>query len=356
MLPVQKVVNRMRIPFKSYLEVLIFAIAATPLLSQVKPVAASDRLAGINSMTGSTGIQSAESATKPERKAEYVLGPEDEITIRAFQADEIPDKPLQISGNGSISVPLIGTVEAAGLTVGQLEREITRRLATYIEHPQVTVFVSDYRSQPVSVVGAVNKPGVVQLRGPKSLVEVISLAGGLAPDAGSAITVTRQMAKGKIPLENAIDDSSGRFSIVHLRLHDVMEAKTPADNILVQSEDVVTVARAQMVYVMGEVERPGGYVLNDRESLSLLQALSLAGGMKPTASAKKTKVLREEKGKAERVEVTSNVPRILSGDAPDMQLHADDILFIPNNLPKSASMRAIEMAIQMGTGLVIWRR
>ena len=293
--------------------------------------------------------------TGPERKADYILGPDDQIVIRAFQAEEISDKPMQVTGEGYINAPMIGRVKAAGLTIAQLEQELTKKLATYYEHPQVSVFVSDYRSQPVSVIGAVNTPGMVQLRGPKTLLQVISLAGGLRADAGNAVTITRERKPGNAPLGIGSTDPTGRFSVAQVNLRDVMDAKTPQDNVTIESGDVLTVSRAQMVYVMGEVTRPGGYVLSDRDSLSLLQVLSLAGGLKPTASVKKTRVLREEEGKPQRVEVASDVRKILSGDAPDMSLRADDILFVPNNVAKSAGIRAMESAVNIGTGLAIWR-
>jgi polysaccharide biosynthesis/export protein len=291
----------------------------------------------------------------PERVADYVLGPEDQIIIRAFEAEEISEKPVQVGADGTIDLPMIGRVKAGGLTLAQLEEELRTDLAKYISHPQVTVLVSDYRSQPVSVVGAVNAAGVLQLKGRKTLVQVVSLAGGLRADAGNSVTITRQLSQGRIPLANAIDDPSGRFSIAKVNLSNVMNAQTPQDNILIEPNDVLSVPRAQMVYVIGEVNKPGGYVLNDRDSVSLLQAISLAGGLTKTASPKKAKILREEPGKQDRAEVPSNVAKILEGGAPDITLHADDILFVPNNVSKQASIRALETAVNIGTGLAIWR-
>ncbi len=309
-----------------------------------------------NAAGGAKAAQAAaQGPATPERKPDYVLGPEDTIVIRAFQAEEISDKPLQVGGDGFVSVPMIGRVRAGGLSVQQLEAELTKKLATYYEHPQVTVLIADYRSQPVSVIGAVTLPGMIQLRGPKNLLQVISLAGGLRADAGNTVTITRERKPGVDPLPIGTTDPTGRFGVAQVNLRDVMDAKAPQDNIKIESGDVLTVGRAQMVYVIGEVARPGGYVLNDRASLSLLQALSLAGGLKPNASAKKTRILREEEGKPERVEVANDVRKILSGDAPDLSLRADDILFVPNNVAKSAGIRAAESAIQIGTGLAIWR-
>jgi polysaccharide export outer membrane protein len=294
-------------------------------------------------------------STAPIKDAiNYILGAEDQVTIRVLAADDISDKPTQINSDGFITVPMIGRVHAGGLTVAQLEAELVKQFSKFFKNPQVTVFVSDYRSQPVSVVGAVNSAGVVQLRGKRTLMEVISLAGGLRPDAGNAVTITREVSRGRIPLPSAYTDSTGKFSIVQLNLRQITEAKDPAQNIVIEPNDVITVPRAQMVYVIGEVGKPGGFVLNDRETLSVLQALSLAGGPTKVAAASRARVLRSESGKRDRMEIATNVQKILNGQAPDVQLHADDILFIPNNMSKSASIRALETAINIGTGLAIW--
>jgi polysaccharide export outer membrane protein len=196
--------------------------------------------------------------TSPERLVDYVLGPEDQIVIRAFQADEFPDKPIQIAGDGYINLPMVGRIHAAGLTIGGLEAELSDRLRAYILHPQVTVFVSEYRSQPASVVGAVNTPGVIQLRGRKTLVEVIALAGGLRPEAGNTATITRELTKGRVPLPGAADDPAQKFSIGHVNLRSVMNAQDPLGNIVIETNDVVMIPRAQLVYVVGEVQKPGG--------------------------------------------------------------------------------------------------
>ena len=130
--------------------------------------------------------QSGETANKLD--SGYVLGPDDQIVIHAIDAPEISDKSILIGMNGDITLPLIGRVKAGGLTVEQLETELNARLAKYVKDPQVSVTVTEFRSQPVSVFGAVSKPGVIQLRGRKTLYEVLSMAGGPRNDsAGSTI-------------------------------------------------------------------------------------------------------------------------------------------------------------------------
>jgi polysaccharide export outer membrane protein len=290
----------------------------------------------------------------PERVAGYVLGPEDQIIIRAFQAEEISDKPFEIGGDGYINVPMVGRIRAAGLRIDQLESELTAQLGTYIQHPQVTVLVSDYHSQPISVVGAVNNPGVIQLKGRKTLVEVIALAGGLHPDAGNTATITRELSDGRTPLPHAEIDPGGKISITRVNLRKVMDAQAPEDNVVIETNDVVTIPRALMVYVVGEVQKPGGFVLNERDTVSVLQALSLAGGLTANAAPKKAKILRGEIGKSTRIEVASDLHNMLGGKAPDIPLHADDILFVPNSVSKSAGRNALQAVMGMA-GAAIWR-
>jgi polysaccharide export outer membrane protein len=302
--------------------------------------------------TAQTGANAPQKG--PERVVNYVLGSEDQIIIRAFRAEELSDKLIQITGDGYINLPMIGKVKAAGLTVGGLEADLTERLKNYVREPQVTVFVAEYHSEPVSVVGSVARPGVIQLKGRKNLVEVIALAGGLNPDAGNTILITRELSMGRIPVRGAVDDPNGRFSVATVNLRAVMEARNPQENVLVEANDVITIPKAQLIYVVGEVQRPGGYALNEKDSVSLLQAVALAGGLTKTASAKKAKLLHQSPDQANRTELATNVKKILDGTAPDVQLRADDILFVPNSLAKSASAAAFQTALSMA-GASVYR-
>jgi polysaccharide biosynthesis/export protein len=293
----------------------------------------------------------------PPPRSTYVLGPDDQIVIRALEAEEISEKPIRIDSTGSIRMPLIGEVHAAGLSLDQLEAEVRTRLERYFKNPQVGISLMEYHSQPVSVMGAVRTPGVQQLQGQKTLMEVLSSAGGLMPEAGYVIKITRRSEWGKIPLAGATADSTGGFTVADIRVKELMDAKNPSDNILMKPRDVITVPRAEMVYVMGEVKKPGAFTLHDDEKISLLQALSLAEGLSRTASPKSAKILRVSGAKtAERAEIPVDLRRVLQGRANDDMLQPSDILFIPDNVPKSAAMRGIEAAIGIGTGLAVYRR
>ena len=181
----------------------------------------------------------------------YVLGPDDEISIRVIESEEISEEPFRIDPGGDISLPLVGRVRAAGRTPQRLETELTERLRAFIHEPQVLVHVTQFRSQPVSVIGAVNKPGIHQLEGHKSLIEILSLAGGPRQDAGHTVKITRRREWGPIPLESAADDPSGRFQVAEVSLEAVMEARNPEENVLIMPHDVISVPRAEMIYVIG---------------------------------------------------------------------------------------------------------
>lgn len=285
----------------------------------------------------------------------YVLGPGDQVSIRAMDVDEISDKPVRIETGGLINLPMIGRFKAGGLTVEQLESEIVKRLKTYVQEPQVSVAVLEFRSQPVSVLGSVAQPGVHQLQGRKTLFEVLSLAGGLRQDAGHSIKITRSKDYGAIPLPTAADDSTGHYSVASVGVKSVMDARNPRENILIMPNDVISVPRADMVYVVGAVKKSGGFILAERENITVLQALSLAEGADKTAVTKRSKILRIKPGQSARLEIPVNMKDILAGRASDVLMNADDILFVPSSTTRTASIRAAEAAVQITTGLIIWR-
>jgi polysaccharide export outer membrane protein len=295
-------------------------------------------------------------AADPDDIASYVLGPEDQVSVTVLDLDEIKPDPVRVDVRGNISLPLVGRLRATGLTVEQLEIEIAKRLKSVLQDPQVNVTVQSFRSQPVSVLGAVKTPGVHQVTGKKSLYEVLSLAGGLNPDAGNMIKITRKKTAGPLPLPNVADDVSGQYRIAELNVRGVMEAKNPQDNITVLPDDVISVPKADLVYVIGAVRKSGGFILSEREKISVLQALSLAEGLERTASAKKAKILRQVAETDNRTEILIDVKLILEGKGKDVALTANDILFIPTNGAKNVAMRGVEAALQVGTGIAIYRR
>jgi polysaccharide export outer membrane protein len=293
--------------------------------------------------------------TRPQ-PSPYILGLDDQVLIQVLDASEIGTNPFRIDMRGYINVPLAGRIHAAGLTVEQLETELGARLKDYLQKPAVTVSVAEFRSQPVSILGMVNNPGVHQIRGRKKLFEVISEAGGLKNDAGNSIKITRRKEYGTIPLPGAAIDASGEFYVAEVSIKSVMEASNPRENIQIEPNDVISVPRADLIYVIGAVKRTGGFVLSEREHMSVLQALSMAEGLDRVASPSNAKILRSADGGVTRKEIPVDVNKILSGKGSDLPLLANDILFIPTSAAKSAAMRGLEAIIQTGTGVAIYRR
>jgi polysaccharide export outer membrane protein len=288
-------------------------------------------------------------------RSTYLLGPGDQLEISAPELTELANKQVRVDGDGDIEVPLGGRVHVAGLTAKQTEQQLDKVLSTYIRRPQVVVSIAEVRSQPVSILGAVNAPGVHQVQGHKTLLEMLASAGGIRQDAGYSVRITRELEWGCIPLPSAQLDATGKFSVAELDLKKIMEAKNPEENIQIFPHDVISVPKAEMVYVIGDVRRSGGFVLGEHQSMSVLQALSLAEGLNSTADTRHAKILRLERNADQRVEMAVDVKRILNGKGPDVPLQGDDILFVPGSTGKKAALRALEAAVQTGTGLAIWR-
>jgi polysaccharide biosynthesis/export protein len=299
-------------------------------------------------------VPAAKSVAPASADGEYLLGPQDSLLIHVEDETEIPTGPYEIDLHGTLVVPQIGKIHAAGMTVGQLTDEITERLKSILREPLVTVSVSEYHSQRVSVLGAVASPGVHQIKGRKTLFEVISEAGGLRPDAGDTIKITRQKQWGPIPLPDAKVDTTGGYSVAELNVQAVMNARNPAENIAVKPDDVITVPKAQLVYVIGAVNRAGGFPLTERQSMTVLQALALAEGLGRTASAKHARILRPSSGSGPRTESVIDLREIMDGKAADAPLKPEDILFVPNSAAKSASFRALDALISTGSGVAIY--
>jgi polysaccharide export outer membrane protein len=262
---------------------------------------------------------------------------------------------MRIDMQGYINLALAGRIHAGGLTVESLESAIADRLKSYLLNPTVSVTIAEYHSQPVSILGAVNKPGVHQLQGQLRLFEALSQADGLRPDAGDEIKITRRKEWGALPLQGAVVDPSGDYSIGRVSTKSIMEASNPEENIELKPNDVISVPKAKFVYIVGSVRRPGGFALNEKDTISVLQAISLAEGLEKTASAGKSVILRSSSGSAHDAEVPINVQSILSGKSQDVQLHPDDILFIPDSKAKAIALRAAEALVQTGTGMAIYR-
>lgn len=285
----------------------------------------------------------------------YLLGSDDTLKIWALGIEEISDKPVRIDPSGDIDLPVVGKIHARGLSLEQLKVQLLQRLAKEVLKPQVSVEIVDFGSQPVSVMGAVNHPGVFQLRGRKTLMEVVSTADGLRPDAGPRVTISREIQYGALPLPGAKPDPTGKYSIAEVGVKELLAGENPSQNILMLPNDVVTVPVAEAVFVMGEVKKPGEIALKSNASITVMQALASAEGMGPTPAPQDSRIIRIVPGTAERKEIPVDLKKIMAGTAEDVAMRPNDILIVPPSGPKKVVSRIIEAAIQTATGVVIWR-
>lgn len=337
--------------------ILITALFAAGATAQTVPTVPS--VPAVRSETIGDRLAASPIANLPVDRGAYILGTGDQVTVRVFGADDLPERPTEVGPDGKINLPMVGKVQASGISVRALEANLTARYSTYFKDPQISVNVTDYRSEPVTVVGAVNAPSVIQLRGPTRLMQVISQAGGLKPDAGDKVLITRPLSpdKSSAPAAgpNDTNDTNAKFYVKEVDLLQIIDGTDPSANVMVEANDVITVPKAKMVYVVGDVNRPGGYVLDGHSSsLSILQAIALAGGVNKTAAGSKTRILHAS-ASGDRVESMVNLNKIMGSKSPDIPLHADDILFVPNSTAKNVGIRALEVGVNVGTGIAVWR-
>src|SRR5579883_322877 len=178
-------------------------------------------------------IDTVAKRSAPGQARELVLGPGDELIIWAVAVSEISDKPITVDEEGSIDLPLIGTVHAGGLTTDQLRQELVKRFKQYVNDPQVSVTVTARRSRAISVIGAVNHPGVYQIRPRGTVLDGLSLAGGLAPDAGQVVNILRSEASTCGMLPNASHLPDRDYISQSITLKELLDMKTPASNVIV---------------------------------------------------------------------------------------------------------------------------
>ncbi|HKV41532.1 MAG TPA: polysaccharide biosynthesis/export family protein [Blastocatellia bacterium] len=278
-------------------------------------------------------------------RPDYELGPNDQFVITVPEAAEINGRPFRIDSEGNIDLPLINQVHAAGLTVRGLETVITTRLRDYVREPRVSITVTQFRTEPVFFIGAFIRPGIYSLQGGRTLVEMLAVAGGLQPTAGRRIRVTRNAEYGVIDLPNAVKDPQRKTSYVEISLDSLTQNINPAEDLVLKAYDIVNVGTAQPVYVSGEVAKPGPVPLGEEPSISVTQALTLAGGVTLTASRGKVRVLRPILGTSRRAEINLDLNRIYAGKDNDFPLLPNDELYVPR-----ASVRAILAPV--GTSLL----
>ena len=365
------------------------------------------------------------SAAARQTPHDYVIGTGDVLDIDVFDVKEL-SREVRVSQTGSIGIPLVPVrLHVAGLTEVQAEEKIAEILEAngLVSHPEVSVSVKERKSKPITVVGAVPHPMVYQAERPVTLLEVLAEAGGVAPDAGDTVIVSRpvqefqedsaeppaispekpdslagvtgsmQMGSSAKPIASpspsvaappakdsaassqppaipqttapaSQKSSAGAFAdseppalnnTITINLNELMEGGEAANNIILQAGDIVTVPHSGIVYVLGAVGHPGGFVLaNDRGQMTVLKILALAGGTTSTAKNDHAVIVRKDT-QGQQHEVAVDLKKVLARQAEDLQLQPSDILYVPQSAGKQAMLRALEFGIALGSGVALYR-
>ena len=259
------------------------------------------------------------------------LGPGDLVEVNVYNVPELTSK-ARVSSSGDVYLPLIDYVHVAGLSTDEAQQLIEKKLADggFVKGPHVTLFVDEYASQGASLLGEVVKPGIYPVMGPVRLFDLISAAGGVTDRAGNSATITHRSRPDK-PLTVALAKN----------LEDI-----PQSNVQMFPGDTVVVRRADIIYVVGDVARPSGLLI-DRGSLTVLQAIALAGGTTRTSKLNGTKIIH--KGPDGITEKHVALKKILEAKLADVPLNADDILFVPSSSIKVALQDNASIAMQVAS-------
>jgi polysaccharide export outer membrane protein len=292
-----------------------------------------------NATTESSRIDPRPLSGSSERKAAadtgsaLVIGPGDELEVTVYGAPDLSGH-ARVSADGNISMPLIGDVRIAGLSsseaAGAIEAQL--RQGKVVNDPQVSIYVKEYISSGISVAGEVTKPGFYSAIGPHRLFDVLQAAGGPTDRAANKVVISHRDQKDVTTLSISKNP-----------------AEMTASNVELQPGDTVVVPKAGIVYVLGEVTRPGGYVLNSTGGITVLQVVAVAGGPTHVASAGKTRLLRRTENGFQEQPI--DLKKLLRGKAPDVSVRDEDILFVPTSGIKTA-LNASTLVATMGSAAI----
>lgn len=295
----------------------------------------------------------------PSGNLEYVIDPDDVLDVDVMDVPQL-SQSYRVSPDGRIMIPLLPSpITAEGLTLGQLSAVIAHKLkaAGLVSHPHVIVTVKSSQAHAVAITGAVKNPQIYPIFGPTTLLNVLSQAGGLSPDAGSTAIVTRgDTAMQASWLGEGSESAAPGEQTIKVNLKELFATGNPKWNILVYPGDTVTVQRAGVVYVVGAVHHAGGYTLaRSWQDMTVLKAIALAGNLTPDAKRKKAYIIRKDAtAPGGHKDIPVNLKKILAGRAPDQPLEANDILFVPQSTGKEALRRGLASALYVGSGMMIY--
>ena len=274
-------------------------------------------------------------SSKRDFYRDYKIGSEDLLEITVFE-DEKLNKAVRVSSQGNISLPLLGILKVKGLTATELEKEIRDLLAEkYFQDPHVSVFIKEYRSQRISVMGAVEKPSVFDVTGQKTILDMLAMAGGLKGDAGRLLFLIRPPRLEEEALKKEEESKDLGPKAVVIDLEQLLVSGDLTLNLTLFNGDVINVPASGKIFVGGEVKSPGGFALGGKK-LTVSQALTLAGGLKYEAAGAETKIFRYSGKGNEKEILVVDAYAIQEGKADDLFLKENDIVIVPKSGTKAA--------------------
>ena len=283
----------------------------------------------------------AQDSAPPASQESLLIGPGDLLRISVIRESEL-DQRVRVLDSGEITLALAGNVPVHGLTPAEAAARIAGkyREGKFLLHPEVSVFVEEYATETVTIMGQVAHPGTVRLAAPRGLIDVLSLAGGLTDSADRHIVIERK-EKGVHGTE--ITERIRTF--ISNRADDALNA-----DVLVRPGDTIVVPKAGIVYVLGDVAHPGGYVMQNDSQLTVLQAIALAAGASKTASEKRVRLVRNVDGITRSIDLPLH--DMERGREPDVPLQANDILYVPFSMAKNLSMGLASITAAAGSALI----
>jgi polysaccharide export outer membrane protein len=284
--------------------------------------------------TASQEAQIPQSAQSPS----IAIGPGDLLSVVVFDTPELSTS-VRVSQDGEVNLPVLGRIHLAGMNTIDAARKIEQELRTrrLLLEPHVTVFIAEYASQGATVMGEVRTPGVYPTLGTRRLLDMISIAGGLQPTAGKTASIIHR------------DDPQHP---VNITLQSHPGALSAQENPVILPGDTIVVAKAGIVYVIGDVLKPGGFLIDNNTPISVMQSLSLAGGWDKTAALSKVKLIR--KTPEGREEVDLDLKHVTNGSQADLKVADGDIIFVPSSVGKTMAYRGVEAAISTATGIATY--
>jgi polysaccharide export outer membrane protein len=312
----------------------VFVLKAGAQQPPVTSVTAAQTPATSTAAEQKRAVSSGAVIVKTDRDDRYRIGPGDILDIRVFNKPILSRENVRVNGNGMIRMPLIDDdILAACRTEGELAKEIATRYLKYQRNPQVDVFVKEYQSQPVAVIGAVNQPSQFKLQRRVRLLELLAFANGIAERAGRSVNVVHGEPTGVVcqAATPVAEDDYIKTGLNSYKLKDTLDGVEQA-NPYIQPGDIIFVPDADMAYVVGNVIRPRTIPL--RDPVTITQAIAMAEGFRPDSKKDKVRIVRQEPGSATKKEILVDLRAIEKRQAPDVVLQANDIVDVQVNSGK----------------------